>query len=175
MTSPTFGPANTISSYLPLEFQMEGDEEYVRELIAERERLTASILNIKENANYEKRELLSAQQWFSTNVAGQPLKPRYGFRTTADLVALNAAPIPPGVTLIVLTPPPVATIPPAIVGGTIPLPSHGSATDINGVWYFLNDQNINITFTPATNTFTITNNLGVNLTQLYFEIEYLKT
>lgn len=168
----TFGPANALSSYLPIEFQIEGNEKFVRELIAQRQRLIASIVNIKENANYELRELLSAQQWFATNTVGQPQIQRYGFRTTADLVKLNAGvAIPAGVTALVLT---ANTIPPAIVGGTIPLPSHGSATDVNGVWYFLNDPNIFITFTPATQTITITNNLAVALTQAYFEFEYLK-
>lgn len=84
----TFGPPNSISSYLPIDFQIQGDENFVRELIAERQRLTANIINIKENGNYQNSELLTAQQWFSTSAAGQPYKTRYTYRMVVDFGAL---------------------------------------------------------------------------------------
>jgi len=94
----TFGPINALSSYLPIEFNMPPDDEIMREIITQRERLTASIVNIKENANYEKFEILSAMQWFSTTAptVNAPDKKRYGFRTTVDLVALNGGVIGAG-------------------------------------------------------------------------------
>jgi hypothetical protein len=167
----TFGPANSRSSYLPTEFQVEGDEQFFRQLIAERERLTASILNIKEIAQYELQELLSGKQYFSTQAASLPRINRYGFRTTIDLVALNGGPIGAGATNLVLT---TTTIPPAINGATIPLPSWGSATTATGVFIFINDPQVFVRFTPSTQTITITNNFGSNLNQCYFVLEYLK-
>lgn len=167
----TFGPINTITTYLPPEFQVEGEEQFFRQLIAERERLTSSILNIAESGSYELKEQLSKQQWFSTNVAGQPLITRYGYRTTIDLVALNGGPIGPGATILTLT---TSTIPPAINGYTIPLPSHGSATAVGGTSIFLNDPQVFFRFNAAANQITITNNFGANLTQCYVDLEYLK-
>jgi hypothetical protein len=87
----TFGPSNTVSTYLPPEFQLTGEMQDIVDLIAQRERQTASIVNIKENANYQNLETLTAQQWFSTNAAGQPKVPRYTFRKVIDFGALPAA------------------------------------------------------------------------------------
>ena len=169
----TFGPINTQSSYLPTEFDMPPDDGIMREIITQRERLTASILNLKENANYEKREILSAQQWFMTTAptVNSPDKKRYGYRTTIDLVALNGGPIGAGATTLTLT---SSTIPPAIMGYTIPLPSHGSATAADGTSIFLNDPAVYVRFVASSNQITITNSYGANLTQCYFSLEYLK-
>lgn len=169
----TFGPINTQSSYLPIEFDMPPDDGIMREIITMRERLTASIVNLKENANYEKRELLSAQQWFMTTspTVNSPDKKRYGYRTVIDLVALNAGVIGAGATVITLT---TTTIPPAIIGYTLPLPSHGSALAADGVSIFLNDPQVFVRFNSSTNQLTITNNYGANLTTCYFVLEYLK-
>lgn len=166
----TFGPANAMAAYLPDEFQIEGDESFVRELIAERQRRTASALNIREIATYERVELLNGSQWFSTNVAPAPRVTRYGFRTTVDLVALNGAAIGAGATALTLT---TSTIPPAIAAVT-PLPSWGSATTASGIFVYINDPLVFVRFTPATNVITITNNFGSNLTQCYFVLNYLK-
>ncbi len=171
----SFAPINSVSSYLPVEFYLPDDEEIAKDFISKRERLTADILNIKENANYELRELLTAQQWFSTIAAPAAPRQRYGYRTTVDLVALNGGVnIPAGVTALVLPAVAAPGIPAAIVGYTIPLPSHGSATATDGVKLFLNDPQVYVRFTSATNTITITNNYGADLTQCYFELEYLK-
>ncbi len=169
----TFGPANTRSSYLPIEYNLPQDQTAWAESIAERNRLIANVINVKENGNYELQELLSAQQWFSTQAANQPQIARYGFRTTVDLVALNGGvPIPNGgPTILTLT---SSTVPRAIQGGTIPLPSHGSATTSTGVWIFLNDPRVYVQFTPSTNQIVIFNFVGTTLTQCYFVIEYLK-
>jgi hypothetical protein len=167
----SFGPANSISSYLPIEFDISDDFKKLQEDIAERERLTASIVNIKENANYERVELLSGQQWYSTQSVSVINIPRYGYRVVADLVALNGGNIGAGTTNLVLT---TTTTPVLISGSTIPLPSHGSATSVSGVYLFLNDPQVFVRFTPATQTISITNNFGSDLTQCYWVMEYLK-
>lgn len=86
----TYGPVNAQGSYLPIEFDLSGEEHEMRYLISERERTTASVVNIKENGQYETVELLSAQQWFSTTTGIN--KPRYTFRKVVNFGALpNAA------------------------------------------------------------------------------------
>lgn len=168
----TFAPINSNSTYLPGEFELP-QGELLRDFISKRERLTASILNIKENANYQKIEQLSGQQWFvltSAQTASNQI-PRYGFRLAVDLVALNGGPIGAGATTIVLTP---STQPSSILGSTIPLPSGGSATTVTGRYLFLNESRVFVDFQPSTQTITITNNFGSNLTQCYYEFEYLK-
>lgn len=166
----TIGPLNTQSSYLPIEFDLPEDEKLQRELISKRQRLIASIVNIKENANYEKRELLSAQQWFSAVVSGYIIT-KYGFRTTVDCVALNGGVIGAGATALVLT---GTTSPPAITGYVVPLPGHGAALATDGTSLFLNDPQVFFRFVSATNTLTITNNYGANLTWCVVVLEYLK-
>lgn len=86
----TFAPSNSQSSYLPPEFQIPEDSEDAREFIAQRERLTATILNVKVNGNFELRELLSGEQWFNNNRSGANKLGRYGYRKVFDLVALNS-------------------------------------------------------------------------------------
>lgn len=84
----TFSPPNAISSYLPVEFDIPMSPDAQRIFINQRERLTATILNVKENANYELFELLTAQQYFSTQPAGTINTPRYTFRKVIDFGAL---------------------------------------------------------------------------------------
>lgn len=165
----SFAPANTASTYLPVEFQIPEDDLFY-EFISKRERLTASILNLKENANYQKIELLSAEQWFNP-VSSTSLIARYGFRVTADLVQLNGGVIGAGVTNIVLT---TSTQPAAINGMTDFLEGYGGATSASGVKISLPDPQVFVRFTPSTQTITITNNFGSNLTQCYYVFEYLK-
>lgn len=168
----TFGPPNTQSSYLTVDFELTNNKELLNELISKRERQTASILNIKENGQYELVELLSAQQWFSTNAAGQPNKPRYGFRTTVDLVALNGGNIGAGTTNLTLT---ATTIPPAINGWVNTLPGGGGATATDNQRFFLNHPQVYVSFNTTTQIISITNNYGANLTQCYVDFEYLKS
>lgn len=164
------------SNYLPPEFDIstQKNEKDVQQLIATRERLTANILNVKETALYDLQELVTGKQYWST--LAQPNRRvanwRYGYRTTIDLVAINGAAIGAGATALVLT---TATIPTAPIGKITPLPSWGSATTATGVWLFLNDPLVFVRFTPATDTLTITNNYGSNLTQCHWVLEYLKT
>lgn len=169
----TFGPANTYSSYLSSDFDLPTDPEKQRDFINKRERLTASILNVKTNGNYEQSELLSADQWFTSVVNGTIIG-KSGFRFTFDLVKLNGnAPIPPGTTAISLA----AQTPPIVIGNiTYPLPSYGSGT-IAGPIYVFTGTDFNVRFdntNPAAQVIRITNNTGTNLTQCFWVFQYLK-
>jgi hypothetical protein len=172
----TIGPNNSQSPYLPPEQDFPDDLSLFREILSNRERLTATILNIKENAQYEKRELLSGQQYFSAIISGA-LKTLYTFRLTFDLVALNGGvPIPVGVTTLILTTtsqPPLINIPTAIQ------PVHGFGAANNGtLFYFINDPLVYINTNVWTNTtqeIIITNNSGAALIQAVFVFEYIKS
>lgn len=171
----TFSPGNSQSSFLPIEFDITSNEEIFRELIAKRERLTASILNIKENAQYEKRELLTAQQWFSSYSSGA-IKTNYSYRLTFDLVALNGGNIPNAATttlaLSATTQPALISVPNSIQ------PLHGFGAVNNGAnFFFLNDPLVYVrtnVWTAAVQQISITNNTGAALTQAVWVLEYLK-
>src|SRR5438045_956932 len=92
----SFQPANSQSTYLPVEFSLPDDPKQAQDFIIKRERQTADILNVKENGSYELIELLSGQQWFSTATGQEPKKTRYAYRYVMDLVAKNSGPIPAG-------------------------------------------------------------------------------
>lgn len=178
----TFGPANTLTAFLNPEFQVEGDEEYLRQIIAQRERLTATILNVKEIAQYELRELLDGQQWFNPGTSqdssnSSTRQPRYNFRTTFDLVALNGGvAIPAGLTTLTLTATTIPTLIP-FANSLIPTDAYGAAT-IATNFIFINDPNLFIrtnNMTPALQQIIINNNTGAALTQCYWVFEYLKT
>jgi len=179
MTFPnTFGPVNTYSSYLSTEFDVPKEPEEQRKFINARERLTASILNVKTNGNYEQHELLSADQWFTTVVDGT-LIAKYGFRFTFDLHALyfqiNGVDIPNGASTISLVDP-ALTIPLTITNITNPLPSYGSAT-IAGPTYVFTGTDFNVRFdntNPAAQVIRITNTTGSPFTQAYWVFQYLK-
>jgi hypothetical protein len=177
----TLGPSNAQSSYLPIEFDIPNDEKTSRELISKRERLTSSIVNIKENGQYETTELLTAQQWFNPNVSQatsttSPRQPRYSFRKVFDFVALNGGP------LLVAT---TYSFPHGITGITIPTRIFGTATTSTGKYYplpfvsaTLNTDEIEM-YATATNVVIVTDltiDGGANtLTQAYFVFEFLKT
>lgn len=167
----TFTPINSQGGYLPVEFDVGMDSDDFQEFIAKRERLTASIVNVKVNGQYELQELQSARQWYGVASATQSNIKRYGYRTVVDLVALNGAAIGAGVTTLTLT---NSSVPRSISNYKIPLPSGGSATATDGISIFLNDPQVYVRFNGSTNTLTITNNYGANLSQCYFVLEYLK-
>lgn len=82
-------PTNSDFPFLPIEFQLPNNPDDYRDVIAERERSTADILNVKETALYETTELLTAQQWF---VTGDNQEKRYTYRKVIDFGGLpNAA------------------------------------------------------------------------------------
>ncbi len=177
----TFSPANSNSSFLPIQFEIPEEQEAQRQFIDKRERLTASILNVKENANYEKRELLTAQQWFTQLISGT-LVPFLTFRTTFDLVELNAGvPIGPGVSTFTLT----ATSQPPLIpvaNGLYPVHMFGAATTAGPLYLPLPyaaaaGNNIEIWFdntVPGAQTINIDNAYGANLTTTVIVFEYWK-
>jgi hypothetical protein len=171
----TFGPINTQSPYLPPEQDFPEDNKLFREILSNRERITATILNIKENAQYEKREIITGQQWFSSVVSGA-IKTIYIYRLSFDLVALNAGAIPTGTTTLTLS---SSTQPALIMIPTAIFPVHGFGAASNGTnFFFINDPNVYVETNVWTNTtqqIIITNNSGANLTYCVWVFEYSKS
>lgn len=161
----TFQPSNALSSYLPVEYILPDNWMMAKDFISKRERLTADIVNIKENGTYELNEVLSGQQWFA--IQQNPRRTRYTFRKVFDLVALNGGtPIPAGLSSF---PHSITQIQiPTRIFGTatsagnfLPLP-YASATGANIEIYFDN-TNVNIN-----------NAYGTDLTQCYVTFEFIK-
>lgn len=178
MTSPGFSPINSIANYLPTEFDLPKDNDQFYDFISKRERLTANIVNVKESSQYERRELLTAQQWLSS-VNNGAIKTNYGYRLTFDLVSLNGGNIPNGVTTLNLPTNPAVNTPVVITytNSIIPLHGFGAAT-IGTTLYFVNDPQIYVRFTntsPTVQSVVITNTTGLAITQFYWVMEYLKT
>jgi len=89
----TFGPPNPLSSNLAADFDLPSTPEGIRQFMLIRERQTASIVNVKENAQYEKFELITNVQYFNTGTTqGSSTTasrlPRPGFRKVIDFGAL---------------------------------------------------------------------------------------
>lgn len=176
MTTPN--PVNAQSAFLPPEQDYPEDSKLFREILTNRGRLVSNIVNVKETAQYERREIITGQQWFSSIVSGA-IKTNYGYRLTFDLVSLFGAPIPNAATTVIPLPTdPTVGTPTAIAyaTGLIPLDAYGAAT--NGTtYYFINDPLVYVTFTNTSTTVqtvNITNNSGGALTQCYWVFEYLK-
>jgi hypothetical protein len=116
------------------------------------------------------QETAPFEQWFQT---ANPQQNRNAYRITADLVALNGAPIPAQVlpTNIPLT---TSTQPMKINGYLYPVQGFGGAVDTGGLSYFLNDPSIYVRYQASTNTIIIQNNSGTALTWCVWVQEYLK-
>ncbi len=164
----TYGPSNARSSYLPVEFDIPSDDR-IREFISKRERLTADILNIKENANYELNELITAQEWFSTQASTNPRKQRYSFRKVISFGTLPSTTkksVAHGISItqstiftrIFAT----ATSPGAAF---IPIPFINTTTPGDSVQLDVDTTNVNITTTTAN---------YVAYTTCYVVLEYIK-
>ncbi len=167
MTSPTYQPANSQSSYLPPEFDLPLDPKQANDFISKRERLTASILNIKENGQFEKIELLNGQQWFNVSGPTDTKRTRYAYRYVMDLVDKNGGPITAG----------THSYTHGLTGITVPVHIYGTATTATPIYLPLpftsvagNDIEISIDNTNI----NINNQFGSNLTQCYVVFEYLK-
>jgi hypothetical protein len=180
MTFIGIGPSFSQAPFLPPEVEYTTGTKFEESQI-KRERLTATILNIKENAQYEKFELVSGQQWFSTT-RDNAIITNYTYRVSFDLVALKGGPIPPGLTPLTLT---STTMPPLLQYANTLIPTHifGAATVAGPLLLPLpyasaTGNNIEIWFditNKAAQTFNINNNYGSNLIQAYAVIEYIKT
>lgn len=177
MSSPN--PINTQSNFLPPEIDFPQDNNEFREILSNRQRLLANVVNVKENANYERRELITAQQWFSQVVSGY-IKTQYGFRVTYDLVSLNGGPIPNGLTTVINIPTDPAVNTPTVISYTTGLqPTHGFGAGVEGTtYYFINDPLLYVRFVNTSaviQTVNITNNTGGNVDPCVWCFEYLKT
>jgi len=86
------GPINSQQAYLPPEQDFpEDNNKLFREILSDRERRTANAINIKENGQYETRELITGQQWFNVNVSQNSRQPRYTFRKVINFGTLPNA------------------------------------------------------------------------------------
>lgn len=167
-----YAPANAQTAFLSDDFYPPIDDiEALVEMVAKREALTATMLNVREIAFYDPSEILTGQSWFSNQ--NQPTirsqNRRIAFRRVFDLVQLNTGPISVGTTQIGVYPPisPIA----------IPTKSFGAATIAGPKYVFFPSADIGVTFDnsdPNSQKIIITNGLAVSLSQCYYTIEYLK-
>jgi hypothetical protein len=169
----TFNPSNSDSSFLPVEFSLplEKDNNSFKDFISKRERLTASLLNIKEIASYQKVEQMNGQQWFNTTSPSSAIA-RYSFRKCFDMTALNGADIAPGATFSTAH---------GITGLTIPTRIFGTATTKTTVKYLplpyssatVITKNIEI-WADGTNVNITNGATQLALTQVWITLEYVK-
>ena len=163
----TLAPNNSQSSYLPVEFALPKDEKDFIDFINKRERLTASIVNIKENGNYENNEILSGQQWFA--VSFNPRKNRYTFRTVVNFGPLPNAGTSSQPHNIEVTDTTIFTrIYATATSPTvefIPIPYVNVTTPTDGVEIYVDATNVNIITTTAN---------YVGFTTCYVVLEYIK-
>lgn len=175
MTTNTSNPVIISGPYLPPEQDFPEENKLFREILSQRERLTASSVNLREIAQYEKAELETGQQWF-TKIANGAQVSSYVFRLTFDLVALNGAPIPPGTTTLSLTP---STMPARINVPTNIQFVHSFGEGFNGTnWFSAGDPNFYIrknNWTNVSQQIIITNITGAPLTTCTYVLEYIKT
>ena len=94
--TPTIGPTESDTPFLPVEFQLPNDFEEVKDEISERHRLIADQVNAREVALYEPSsdtaptKVLTGQRWWGLTAAGvidSRLK-RYAYRSVVDFGAL---------------------------------------------------------------------------------------
>jgi hypothetical protein len=157
MTVSTYSPVNALTNYLPLEFAVPDDPKRMREFIQQRESTTATVMNLKENGQYDTSEKLTGQQWFST--ASGINKPRYSFRKVINFGALpnNATKTSAhGLTID------ANTILTRLYGSStnpstkfIPIP-YASTTAANSVEIFMDSTNISVTTGIDYTAFTVT-------------------
>lgn len=176
MTMSTFGPTNSSGPYLPTEQDFPEDNKLFREILSQRERLTASSVNLREIAQYEKTEIQTGQQWFTTITNGAQIT-SYVYRLTFDLVALNGGvPIPIGTTTLALS----AISSPSLINVPTNIQFvHCFGEGFNGTnWFSVGDPNFYIRRNNWTNVLQqiiITNTTGATLTTCTYVVEYIKT
>jgi hypothetical protein len=166
------------TNQLPISLDVNADEEDYDQILQLYLRRIANAVNSKESGLFILQENAAFEQWFNAvpQVSSSQQNLRNAYRLTVDLVALNLAlnaqtTIPTGTRTLALSP---TTIPTSITGYMFPVQGFGGALDFAGISYFPSDPKVTITFTASTQTFTVINNTGNVLTQLYFVIEYLK-
>lgn len=171
------------TNQLPISLDINPDEPNFSESLVLYLRRIASSVNTKQSGLFLLQENANFEQWFqtSTTTSSASTQNRSAYRLTTDLVALNllinAVPnIPVGTTNnLTLPATPTPGIPGRPVGYLYPVQGFGGALDTAGESYFPSDPNVTISYNSSTFTFTIINNTGNALTQLYWVMEYLKT
>lgn len=185
MTSPN--PLNSIQAFLPVDFQLPEDTAKGREMINERERRTASSVNVREIALYqvaglipgsatvENAELLNGQQWYIQPAPNTLRKAQYDYRSVFDLVSLNG-----GVAIPADGAPHVFNHGLSAGGGSFTFTRiYGTATKAGPVYmplpYASPTLNLNIEISVTNTQISITVGAGQTaLTQCYIVLEYLK-
>jgi hypothetical protein len=184
-------PLNAQAAFLEEDYITPSSYEDGVEAMAERERRTASIINVREIATYqvsgtilpvtvpvvpENSEILNGQQWFRPEPAtGDQKKAQYAYRSVFDIVNLNGdVPIP-------ATGVPV-TVPHGLSagGGFFTFTRiYGTATKAGPVYmpipYASPTLNLNIEVSVTNTNIIVTVGTGQTaLTQCYIVLEYLK-
>lgn len=164
---------------LSIDFPEASKPEFRDLLSLTYKRITDSV-NFKEGGLYQLREEANFQRYFPnpSNVTDNTFNLRSGYRTTFDLVYLNGAPIPSGITTpITLTSSTQPTLIPTNNGVLIPTDGWGAATIAGPKYFFINDPLLYVRFNntvPGAQVIEITNNTGSPLTQCYWVFHYLK-
>lgn len=96
MTTPTTAPIDSDSPFLPVEFQLPTNTDEMRDRIAERHRVIADQVNLREIALYEPStdmfpfKTLTGQRWWGIDsaltITNQ--RKRYSYRSVVDFGAL---------------------------------------------------------------------------------------
>jgi hypothetical protein len=170
----TFSSDSSLNTnQLPISLDVNPDEKGYQDTLLLYLRRIANSTNTKQSGLFLLQETANFEQWFRimTPTSGNSQQNRNAYRLTSDLVALNGGNIPTGVKTLTLT---TSTIPIAPIGYLYPVQGFGGALDTSNNSYFPSDPNVTISFNSTTNIFTITNNTGNALTQLYWVMEYLK-
>lgn len=165
----TFSSDNALNTnQLPISLDISPEDKDYDNILLLYLRRVANAVNTKESGLFLLQENANFEQWFQT---ANPQQNRNAYRITADLVALNGGNIGAGATNLVLS---TTTQPMKINGYMFPVQGFGGALDTTGVSYFLNDPQIFVRYKHSTNTITITNNSGNDLTWCVWVMEYLK-
>lgn len=165
----TFSSDNALNTnQLPISLDVNPKDKEFDSILLLYLRRVANAVNTKTSGLFLLQENANFQQWYQI---ANPQQNRNAYRTTTDLVLLNAGNIPTGETNIVLT---TSTQPMIIKGYLYPVQGFGGAIDTDGISYFLNDPDIYVRYNSSTNTIIIQNNSGNELTWCVWVMEYLK-
>ncbi len=160
-------PTESDTPFLPIEFQLPTDQNQWRDEIAERHRLIADQINIRENGQYENttgaqpNRALTGQRWFTS---GDNQTKRYTYRSVVDFGTLpnaGSTSVSHGITTTANTLFTriygVATDPGgAAITRAIPLPFVDPSALANGILLEVNATNVVITTAIDYSAFTTT-------------------
>lgn len=146
-------PDNQVSvAFIDQDFEIPDldEEDLFKEVLNERARLTARVVNQKENGLYPLIEVLNGQEWFSSD----PQVFRDGFRTVIEtgVLTTGANPIPHGLTITNFK---FTNIFGFITDGTLHVPIvNGDGGTGDSINVTIDASDINITITAGYNLFS---------------------